>query len=169
MIYLSGVSSPVTAHLCCSICWLVAVFLSAPHFCHHLVNALRSMFDKVLNTHSWSEVSVVPFTKKILMNKKVCHDGTYEDYDPNFDIFQEVQSQNNFCTTQLNVMGYKGDTLKLQFTEIKFWRGRLPQLSQYPSLTRAKRLSPPQIDTTRSFLSWEGSMSPPMTCSQWQK
>jgi hypothetical protein len=35
---------------------------------------------------AWSEVGVVPFTKKCLTNKKVCHDQTDKDY-PNFDIF----------------------------------------------------------------------------------
>ena len=54
------------------------------------------------------------------MNKKVCHDVTDKDY-PNFDIFQDIQSQNNFSTTQLNIMGYKGDVLKPQFTENTIW------------------------------------------------
>ncbi len=62
-----------------------------------LVNAL-STFDKVLNKHSWSEVGVVPFTKKCLTNKQVPHDGTDED-DPNFDIFQDIQSHIDFSTT----------------------------------------------------------------------
>ncbi len=70
--------------------------------------------------HSWSEVGVVPFNKKCLTNKKVCHDGTDKDY-PNFDIFQDIQSQNNFSTTQLDAMGYKGDALKSQFRENKIW------------------------------------------------
>ena len=39
--------------------------------------------------------------------------------DPKFNIFQDTQSQNNFSTTQLNVMGYKGDALKAQFAEDK--------------------------------------------------
>jgi hypothetical protein len=71
--------------------------------------------------NAWSEASVVPFTKKCMMNKKVCHDVTDKDY-PNFDIFQDIQSQNNFSTTQLNIMGYKGDVLKLQFTENTIWQ-----------------------------------------------
>ncbi len=43
-----------------------------------------------------------------------------KDY-PNFDIFQDIQSQNNFSTTQLNIMGYKGDVLKSQFMENTIW------------------------------------------------
>ena len=66
--------------------------------------------------NAWSELGAVPFTKKCLMNKKVHHDVTDKDY-PNFHIFQDIQSQNNFSSTQLNIMGYKGDALKLQFTE----------------------------------------------------
>ncbi len=48
--------------------------------------------------NAWSEVGVVPFTKKCLMNKKVCHDVTDKDY-PNFDVFQDIQPQNNYSTT----------------------------------------------------------------------
>jgi hypothetical protein len=70
--------------------------------------------------NTWSEVGVIPFTKKCLMNKKVRHDVTDKDY-PNFDLFQDIQSQNNFSSTQLNIMGYKGDALKSQFTENAIW------------------------------------------------
>ncbi len=70
--------------------------------------------------NAWSEVGVVPFTKKCLMNKKVCHDVIDKDY-PNFDIFQDIQSKNNFSTTQLNIMGYKGNGLKSQFMENTIW------------------------------------------------
>jgi hypothetical protein len=55
-----------------------------------------------------------------LINKKVCHDVTYKDYS-NFDLFQDIQSQNNLSTTQLNIMAYKGDALKSQFTENTIW------------------------------------------------
>ncbi len=68
----------------------------------------------------WSESGVVPFTKECLTNKKVCHDGTAKD-NLNFDVFQDNQSQNDFSTTQLNVMGYKGGALKVQFMEDKIW------------------------------------------------
>ncbi len=97
---------------------------------------------------TWSEVDVIPFTKKCLTNKKVCHDVTGKDY-PNFNVFQDIQSQNNFITTQLNVMGYKGDALKSQFMDKKFRRSRPPQLSQYPRRASAKRLLPPQIHAAR--------------------
>ena len=87
-------------------------------------SALESMLDNASNMHSLSEVGVVPFTKKCLPNKKVCHDGTDKD-NPNFEVYQDIQSQNDFSTTQLNVMGYKGDALKVQFRGIKFGRSRL--------------------------------------------
>jgi hypothetical protein len=54
------------------------------------------------------------------MNKKVCHDVTDKDY-PNIDLFQDIKSQNNFSSTQLNIMGYKGDALNSQFTENATW------------------------------------------------
>ncbi len=74
--------------------------------------------------NAWSEAGVVPFTKKCLMNKKVRHDVTDKDY-PNFDVFQDIQSQNNFNTTQLNIMGYKGDALNSQFTENTIWESQV--------------------------------------------
>ncbi len=70
--------------------------------------------------NAWSELGAVPFTKKCLMNKKVHHDVTDKDYS-SFDLFQDIQSQNNFSYTQLNIMGYKGDELKSQFTENIIW------------------------------------------------
>jgi hypothetical protein len=53
-------------------------------------------------------------------DKKVCHDVTDKDY-PNFDLFQDIQSQNNFSSTPLDIMGIKGDALKSQFTENIIW------------------------------------------------
>ncbi len=35
--------------------------------------------------------------------------------DPNFNVYQDIQSQNDYSTTQLNVMGYRGDVLRAQF------------------------------------------------------
>ncbi len=70
--------------------------------------------------NAWSEVGIVPFTKKMPNEQEVHHDVTDKDY-PNFDHFQDIQSQNNFSSTQLNIMGYKGDALKLQFTENTIW------------------------------------------------
>jgi hypothetical protein len=54
--------------------------------------------------------------KICLTNKKVCHDVTDKDYS-NFGIFKDIQFQNNFSTTQLRVISYKGDVLKSQFME----------------------------------------------------
>jgi hypothetical protein len=74
------------------------------------------------------------------MNKKVCHDVTYEDY-PKFDLFQDIQFQNNLSTTQLNIIRYKGDVLKSQFTENTIWeRQAALRLSQCPILANAKIL-----------------------------
>jgi hypothetical protein len=67
--------------------------------------------SKIMLENAWSEVGVIPFPKKCLTNKKVCHDGTDKDY-PNFIVFQDIQSQNGFSTTQLNLISYKGDALK---------------------------------------------------------
>jgi hypothetical protein len=38
-----------------------------------------------------------------------------DKHDPQFDVFQDIQSQNDYSTTQLNVMGYRGDVLRAQF------------------------------------------------------
>ncbi len=56
----------------------------------------------------------MPHMRKCLTNLKVRHDRT-DEQDPNFDAYQEVQSQNDYSTTQLNVMGYRGDVLSAQF------------------------------------------------------
>jgi hypothetical protein len=77
-------------------------------------NALVETFDVALNENSWREVGAVPHTRKCLANLKVRHDGT-DEWDPNFDPYQDVQPQNDYSTTQLNVMGYRGDVLKAQF------------------------------------------------------
>ncbi len=42
------------------------------------------------------------------------HDGT-DERDPGFNAYQDVQSQNDYSTAQLNVMGYRGDVLRAQF------------------------------------------------------
>ena len=94
--------------------------------------------------NAWSEVVVVPFTKKCQMNKKVCHDVTDKDY-PNHDLFQDIQSQNNFSSTQLNIMGYKGDALKSQFTENTIWERQAATTVMVPQTCKAKMLSLPQI------------------------
>jgi hypothetical protein len=81
-------------------------------------NAVNRAFNVKSNQHFWAEVGAVPFTIKCLENKKVGHDGTDRD-DPNFDAFADVQSQNDYCTTQLTMMGYKGEMLRAQYNEDK--------------------------------------------------
>jgi len=56
----------------------------------------------------------VPHTRKCLTNSKVRHDGT-DERDPDFNAYQDVQSQNDYSTAQLNVMGYRGGVLRAQF------------------------------------------------------
>ena len=60
------------------------------------------------------EVGAVPHTRKCLANSKVRHNGT-DERDPNFDAYQDIQSQNDYNTTQLNLMGYRGDVLRAVF------------------------------------------------------
>jgi hypothetical protein len=59
-----------------SIFGLIAYYGACPDYRITLENALECIFDKVSNTHSWSEVGVVLLTKKCQTNKNVCHDGT---------------------------------------------------------------------------------------------
>jgi hypothetical protein len=80
-------------------------------------NTVDSAFNVKLNLHSWAEVGAVPFTMQCLVNKKVGHNGTDRD-DPNFDAFLDVQLQNDY-TTQLMMMGYKGEMLWVQYLEDK--------------------------------------------------
>jgi hypothetical protein len=87
--------------------------------------------------NAWSEVGVVPFTKKCLMNKKTCHDVTDKDY-LNFDLFQDIQSQNNFSSTQLNIMGYKCYALKSQFTENTIWESQAATTVMVPQTCRCQ-------------------------------
>jgi hypothetical protein len=77
-------------------------------------NALVELFNIASNKSLWSKVSAVPNTRKCLTNPKVRHEGT-DEHDPQFDVFQDIQSQNNYSTTQLNVTGYRGDALRAQF------------------------------------------------------
>jgi hypothetical protein len=76
-------------------------------------NAVDSTFNVKSNLHSWAEVGAIPFTMKCLVNKKVGHDGTDRN-NPNFDAFLDIQSQNNYNTTQLTMMGCKGEMLWAQ-------------------------------------------------------
>jgi hypothetical protein len=77
-------------------------------------NALAKTFDESSNKNSWREVGTVLHTRKCLTNLKVRHNGM-DERDPNFDAYQDVQSQNDYSTTQLNVMGYRGDVLGAKF------------------------------------------------------
>jgi hypothetical protein len=52
----------------------------------------------VMLENAWSEVGAILFSRKCLMNKKIHHDVTDKD-SPDFDVFQDIQSQNNFSTT----------------------------------------------------------------------
>jgi hypothetical protein len=81
-------------------------------------NALAETFDVASNLTSWREVGAVPHTRKCLTNSKVRHDGT-DKRDPNFDIYQDIQSQNDFSTAQLNLMGFRGDVLRAVFRQDK--------------------------------------------------
>ncbi len=38
-----------------------------------------------------------------------------DEHYPNFDVYQDIQSQNDYSTAQLNVMGYKGNALQAIF------------------------------------------------------
>ncbi len=81
-------------------------------------NAVDRAFNVKSNQHLWAEVGAVPFTMKCLENKNVGHNGTDRD-DPNFDAFADVQSQNDYSTTQLTMMGYKSEMLQAQNHEDK--------------------------------------------------
>ncbi len=81
-------------------------------------NAVDSAFNVELNLHSWAKDGAVSFTMKCLVNKKVGHNGTDRD-DLNFDAFLDVQLQNDYSTTQLTMMGCKGEMLWVQYLEDK--------------------------------------------------
>jgi hypothetical protein len=77
-------------------------------------NALKEKFCVSSNLLAWAAVGAVPFTKKCLENPKVRHDRT-DERGPNFDVYQDIQSQNDYAVVQLNAMGYQGDVLRAQF------------------------------------------------------
>jgi len=60
-------------------------------------NALQELFDVESNLNSWRAVGAVPHTRKCLTNSKVRHDET-DERDPNFDAYQDIQSQNDYST-----------------------------------------------------------------------
>jgi hypothetical protein len=83
-------------------------------------NAVDRAFNVKSNQHdSWAEAGAVPFTMKCLENKKVGHNGTDRDDLKNFDAFADVQSQNDYSTTQLTMLGYKGEMLRAQYHDAK--------------------------------------------------
>jgi hypothetical protein len=61
--------------------------------------------------------------------------------DPKFDAFADVQSKNDYSTTQLTMMGYKGELLRAQYHETKSERCGLLHWSRLHILASAKRLS----------------------------
>ncbi len=77
-------------------------------------NLLVDMFDMTSNLYSWRKVGAVPHTRKCLSNPNMRHDGT-DKRNPNFNIYQDIQSQNDYSTTQLNVIKYKGNVLRAHF------------------------------------------------------
>jgi hypothetical protein len=77
-------------------------------------NALQESFDVESILNSWRIVGAVPHTRKCLTNLNVRHDGT-DERNPNFDAYQDIQSQNDYSTAQLNLMGYRGDVLRAVF------------------------------------------------------
>ena len=78
-------------------------------------NVVDLTFDRESNLSVWSKVGAVPFTMACLENKKViAHDGTDES-NPMFDVYQDIQLQNDYAAMQLTVMGYHGDVLKAVF------------------------------------------------------
>jgi hypothetical protein len=81
-------------------------------------NAVDSAFNVESNLHLWAEVGAVPFTMKCLVNKKVGHNRMDRD-NPNFDAFLDIRLQNDYSTTQLTMMGYKGEMLWAQYLEDK--------------------------------------------------
>ena len=71
-----------------------------------------------------AKVGTVPFRMVCLETiKVVAHVGTDES-DPMFDVYQDIQSQNDYVAMQLTVMGYRGDVLKAVFCSDKIRQRR---------------------------------------------
>jgi hypothetical protein len=78
-------------------------------------NAVDFTFDRESNLSAWAKVGAVQFTMACLENKNaVGHNGTDES-NPMFDVYQDIQSQNDYATMQQTVMGYRGNVLKAVF------------------------------------------------------
>ncbi len=115
-------------------------------------NALDEMFDVSSNLSSWSKVSAVPYTRKCLLNSKVRHDGT-DKRDPNFDMYHVIQSQNDYSTNQLNVMGYKGNALRANFCADKIGERKTTEaVTVMRTRERQEALAAPQTHGKKFFV-----------------
>ncbi len=83
-----------------------------------------------------------------------------KDYS-NFDVSQDIQSQNNFSTTQLNIMGYKGDAINSQFMENKIWKRQAAVTVMVPLTCKHHEAIAAANTHDKKFLSRETSTSPP--------
>eukprot|EP00956_Cyclotella_meneghiniana_P009718 scaffold13462_cov36-Cyclotella_meneghiniana.AAC.2 len=84
-------------------------------------SAVDEGFSEERNNDSWNKIGAAEcngITMKCLESKKVRHDGTDKD-NPNYDMYQDIQSKNSYSTRQLTVMGYKGQLLQATFKEDK--------------------------------------------------
>ena len=87
-------------------------------------NAVDLTFDRESNLSTCLKVGAVPFTMACLENKKVvAHDGT-DKSNPMFDVYQDIQLQNNYAAMQLTMMGYSGNVLKADFCPDKIRQRR---------------------------------------------
>jgi len=88
-------------------------------------NAVAAAFNLKSNLSAWNKVGAVGtdeetgrrcVTMECIKSKKVRIDGT-DVSDPNYSIYQEIQSKNDYATTQLSMRGFMGHLLKVQFKE----------------------------------------------------
>ena len=114
-------------------------------------NTLAETFDGVSNKNSWREVGKVPHTRKCLTNSKVRHNRT-DKRDPDFDTYQDVQSQHDYRTAQLNVMGYRGDVLRAQFRPDKIREMKASGPVTVANTRERQEHLPPRTRTARIFL-----------------
>ena len=114
-------------------------------------NAVQRAFNKEANLNAWNEVGAVgtdetgrrTVTMKCINDKKVRHDGTNKS-DPNYNVYQDIQMKNIYACTQLTLMGYNGDILKIMFKEDKI-RARLEA---------AAPVTQPQSRARQEALAW---------------
>jgi hypothetical protein len=86
-------------------------------------NEVDLTFDRESNLSAWANVGAVPLTMAYLEDKKVVVHGGTDTSDPMFDVYQDIQSQNDYAPIQLTVMGYRGNVLKAVFARIGFASG----------------------------------------------